>query len=894
MLREYRQTQAEHPGAVVLWRNGEFFEVYFETARLLGTELNLRVKPRPFGKETVDFTGVPLANGRDAVHRLLQRGYRVVLVEQVDEPAMAGVLPKKTIKRAVVRVFTPGTLVELDLLDRGTNNYLAAVIVDHGVFGLSYCDVSTAEFAATEFHGPQARSRLEAELIRLQPAEILVTDDHAGTSTIPLPLHGSSQGVAEAARPTAWTRGNLTIWPAWHWDLTNATESLTQQFNTASLAGFGLTGLPQATRAAGVVIQYLRETHRASVAQIDHIRTMHHDAAMLLDPQTQRNLELLAPIGARKRGALVDLLDQTLTPMGGRLLRRWIAQPLTDLAPLEARQDAVTRYVEATLLRANVRNALKGVGDLERVANRVIQGVAGIEDVHRLRDSLRALPSVAALVHNATPAALCNTAPLLPADAILDVCADSLCLLERALNDEADATGDGVERGDLLKIRHGFDPELDRVVAAVRLEHDWLRTFETREIARTGIRLLKLTYNPKTGWFIELPRATPAYLIPAAYERKPGAGSNDRYTTAELQAHETLLQGNQLRLRELERAALGRVIAEVATHGQRLLATARTVAELDVFVGLAEVAVRRRYVRPLLTEGVELEIVNGRHPIVESTMHEPFMPNDTTLDAEDAQILVVTGPNMAGKSTYLRQVALITLLAQIGSYVPADAARIGLVDRIFTRIGAQDDIATGQSTFMVEMAETASILHTATPRSLIVLDELGRGTSTYDGLSIARAVIEWLHGNPQLGCRTLFATHYHELTALADTLPRVRNYHVTVADHDDQIVFLRKVLPGKADRSYGIHVAGLAGLPRPVVRRAAEVLALLETHSDEVRAQGHVSTTVSHPAPQIIATPVHPALRQLLGIKLDELTPLAALNKLYELQALAADLETAS
>ncbi len=887
MLREYRQTQAQHPGAVVLWRNGEFFEVYFETARLLGTELNLRVKPRPFGKEAVDFTGVPLANGRDAVHRLLQRGYRVVLVEQVEEPLPAGSLTKKTIKRAVARVFTPGTLVELDLLDQHANNYLAAVIVDHGTFGLAYCDVSTAEFAAAEFHGPQARSQLEAELMRLQPAEILVTNP-ASTSALPLP--GSHQGPDDAASPTPWIRGSLTGWPAWHWDLATAAEALTQQFNTTSLAGFGLTSLPQATRAAGAIIQYLRETHRASVAQIDHIRTMPTDATMLLDPQTQRNLELLAPIGARKRGALVDLLDQTLTPMGGRLLRCWITQPLTCLAPLISRQEAVTRYVEATLLRANLREALTGVGDLERVANRVIQGIASIEDLRRLRDSLRALPTIAALVPNATPATTTNTTSPSQPDSAIDDCAATLHLLERALTDEADAVGDAVERGDLLKIRSGFDPEIDHVAAAVHLQHDWLRTFEAHEVERTGIRLLKLTYSPKTGWCIELPKNTPARLIPVSYESKLGTTS-DRYTTAELQTHETLLQSNQLRLRDLERAALGRVIAEVATYGSRLLATSRLIAELDVVVGLAEVAVRRRYVRPLLTEGVELEIHNGRHPIVESTMPESFVPNDTALDAEDAQILVVTGPNMAGKSTYLRQVALITLLAQIGSYVPADAARIGLVDRIFTRIGAQDDIATGQSTFMVEMAETASILHTATPRSLIVLDELGRGTSTYDGLSIARSVIEWLHDNPQLGCRTLFATHYHELTELAATLPRVRNYHVTVADHADQIVFLRKVLPGKADRSYGLHVAGMAGMPRPVVRRAGEVLALLETHSHDVRA--HEQASVAHPTPQPIATPVHPALRQLRAINLDELSPLAALNKLYDLQALAADIDDA-
>ncbi len=898
MLREYRRTQAENPGAVVLWRNGEFFEVYFETARLLGVELNLRVKPRPFGKEVVDFTGVPLANARDAAHRLLQKGYRVVLVEQEDEPAPSGRSTKKTITRSVARVLTPGTLVELDLLDGRANNYLAAVIVENGSAGLAYCDVSTGEFAATEWGGKRMLPRLEGELMRLLPAEVLISDDDEERPAILQPTRGSEKVDHHTENDAGWTRGHITVWPRWHWDLHNADEALTRQLDVASLAGFGLADLPLATRAAGAIVQYLQATHRASVTQIDHIRTYQLDSNMLLEPQTQRNLELLAPMGARKRGALIDLLDQTLTPMGARLLRRWIAQPLTELAPLERRQDAVALYVEQGLLRAEVRAALKEVGDLERVATRVVQGIAGIEDLRRLRDGLRALPPIEALAPHGAQLDPAAGGTRRAGDGI-DACSDALQVLEHALADTGDQEDEGAEPAGASTIRTGFDPELDHVGTIMRDAHRWMRDFEERERERTGIKTLKVTSNSKLGWYIEVARTTPARMIPADYERKPSGGSEERYTTSELLEHETIWERSRIRLRELERAALVRLVAEIAACGKRMLATAQALAELDVVAALADVAVRRRYVRPVLSDGTELRIVNGRHPIVEASLSEAFVPNDTAMDAAGAQILVITGPNMAGKSTYLRQVALIVLLAQIGAYVPADAAQIGLVDRIFTRIGAQDDIATGQSTFMVEMTETAQILHSATGRSLIVLDELGRGTSTYDGMSIARAVIECIHSSPRLGCRTLFATHYHELTELAQILPRVRNYHVTVAEHGDQVIFVRKVVPGTADRSYGIHVAQMAGIPRSVVWRAQEVLAVLQAHSDEIRARasGRTGAGSNGDAPahrpdgatEASTTPLHPALRRLKALAIDELTPLEALTKLYELQAMVEE-----
>lgn len=890
MLREYRQTQAQHPGAVVLWRNGEFFEVYFETARLLGTELNLRVKPRPFGKEVVDFTGVPIANGANAARRLLQRGYRVVVVEQTDEPAPPGRGQKKPISRAVARVLTPGTLVELDLLDGRSNNYLASVIVDDGMIGLAYCDVSTGEFVATEFSGKRAFLQLEGELMRLLPSEILLSDDEAERPPTLQPQRSNDAEQAEAG--SSWTRGHITTWPAWHWDQQTAAEALTRQLDVVSLAGFGLANRPFATRAAGAIVQYLQETHRAAVAQIDHIRIAGPDGTMLLDSQTQRNLELLAPMGARTRGALIDLLDQTLTPMGARLLRQWLAQPLTDLGPLQRRQDAISHYVEDTKGRAEVRTVLKDIGDIERITNRAIQGLAGFDDLRRLRDSLRGVPLLASFIPDDSAVATIARGESTAGAWTHDDVTVALDLLERALVDD-DGEEDGADHGAPRKIRPGFDPLIDEVTQNVRETMAWMETFEIAERERTGIRSLRLISRGKIGWFIEVGKSGVQHL-PPTYQRKSGP-SEDRWTTPELQSHEFALEQGRQRLLELERTTLARLVTDIAHEGPQLLMTARAIASIDVCATLAEVAVRRQYVRPILTEGTELHIIEGRHPIVEANLSERFVANATMMDTVESQILLVTGPNMAGKSTFLRQVALIVLLAQIGSFVPAQSAHIGLVDRIFTRIGAQDDIATGQSTFLVEMNETSNILHSATNRSLIVLDELGRGTSTYDGMSIARAVIECIHSSPRLGCRTLFATHYHELTELAGILPRVQNYHVTVAEHQDQIIFLHKVLPGKADRSYGIHVARMAGMPPSVVRRAQTILEQFEeeSHTLQTRSNGRTESKVVHEdATKTAAQHSHLRLlaQHIQALEVDDLTPLEALNQLYALRTMAAEI----
>jgi DNA mismatch repair protein MutS len=963
MWRQYRTIKAQYPDTILFWRLGDFYETFEEDAKLLAAELDVTLTRRGFGKNTseIPMAGVPYHAVENYVSRLLQLGYRVAIAEQTsptdsskDDTRSKSVFQrddlmrdrasdKKMVDREVVRVLTPGTLTEPGLIDAKVNNYLAAAIVDGPTVGLAYCDISTGEFAATELSGQKALIRLEGELMRLQPAEVLVSDNERSRPPMLQPANSRLQQNLEPMRREErerllphervarkvegeaaageWVQGRVTPWPTWRWDRQTAADALKQQFGVASLHGFGLGDKPLAMRAAGAILQYLQETQRSAVAQINGVRCYSVEAFMFLDPQTRRNLELLESAGARKRGSLIDVLDQTRTPMGARLLRQWVSQPLLEIEPLERRQEAISRFVDNAMLRAEVRDALKNVGDMERTVNRVVQGVALPRDLVRLREGLQATPALVELLANAGIASAPNGVAEPPPEenwelddelfdgdgadgaaenaaaedtAGIDACIDILKLLERAIADRPPALLGGWDPTDEENvIRRGFASEIDTVVRASHEARRWMAQLEEKERQATGIKSLKVDCNSVFGWYIEVSKATPEHMIPPRYERKQTLVGAERYITRELKEYEAILEGAKTRLNELEKAAFNRVTALIAAQAKRLLQTARALAELDVHAALADVAVRGQYVRPRLTEGTELHIVAGRHPVVEQTIEEPFVANDTSMDASDAQILVITGPNMAGKSTFLRQVALIVLLAQIGSYVPATEARVGLVDRIFTRIGAQDDIATGQSTFMIEMTETANILHNATGRSLIVLDELGRGTSTYDGLSIARSVIEYVHNHPKLGARTLFATHYHELTELAELLPRVRNYNVAVAEEEGHIVFLRRIVAGGADRSYGIHVAELAGMPPAVVRRADEVLETLEGRGDKQRQREAMRQV---PAGAEAASNIqlalftaeaqHPIVDLLRELEVEDLTPIQALTKLYELKGL--------
>jgi DNA mismatch repair protein MutS len=862
MRRQYLQIKKQHPEAIVLFRLGDFYETFDDDAKVVAQVCDIVLTSRPVGKDQrVPLAGVPYHSVESYLARLIQAGHKVAIVEQVGE-----VTGRSLVDREVVRVVTPGTVVEPSLLEDRRNNYLAAVVLDDNRAGLAYADITTGEFATTQLTGEDAVRLAVEELERLQPAEIVSPDTDLLQRSLGLDAQPAQEGHSGSA-----ARGPLlTDYDRWPFELETAGQTLKDHFAVASLDGFGVAGLPLATRAAGGLLHYLAETQRARLEQLSNLHTYSTAQFMMLDAATRRNLELTeSQRRGTVQGSLLGVLDVTVTSLGGRLLRRWLNQPLVDLERLEARLDAVEGLTQDTPSRTRLRSLLKEVSDLERLSSRAVQGIARPRDLVGIRQTLAALPEIRGAA---------EPLPQGPAffDELraLDPCQEVVELLAQALVDDPPAT---LAAGGV--IRPGFSAELDNVASAAGDAKEWVANLEKREREQTGIKSLKVGYNKVFGYYLEVTKAN-TDRVPEGYVRKQTLVNAERYITPELKEYESLILNAEERIQELESRIYSQVLEQVAAAAARLTAVARTLARLDVYGALAEVALLHRYVRPTLTAGDELHIVAGRHPVVEvSQREEPFVPNDTDLSPE-ALILVITGPNMSGKSTFLRQVALIVLMAQIGSFVPADEAQIGLVDRIFTRIGAQDEISAGQSTFMVEMVETANLLNHATARSLLVLDEVGRGTSTYDGISIAWAVVEHIHNHPRLRCKTLFATHYHELTQLAGLLPRVRNYNVAIAEEKDRIVFLRRVVPGGADRSYGIHVAQLAGLPKPVVRRAEEILEGLE---QEARAPGTTRRTLEVRQLPLFASS-NPALEELQRLDVSAMTPLEAISKLYELQ----------
>jgi DNA mismatch repair protein MutS len=705
-------------------------------------------------------------------------------------------------------------------------------------------DISTGEFATTALSGQQLMHQVRSELHRLQPTEILWPD------TLPEP-----EGLP----------GFLTSYEAWHYELGRSTENLKSHFGVATLDGFGLRSKPMAIRAAGAILSYLEETQRQSLKLLTDLSTYTLDEFMVLDAETRRNLELTETIRSGKvQGSLLGILDLTKTPMGGRLMHQWVSKPLLDVQQIDTRLDAVAAFHQSGLLRAELREKLGDIDDLERLTNRVLSGHAIPRDLVAMRENLRRLPEVKTLAPDDGPAVEATFQKI-------HLCADQLALLESAIQDEPPAT-----LANIGIIRPGFSAELDQILASSQGARDWIGSLEKNEKARTGIKTLKVGYNKVHGYYIEVTKSN-TDLVPEEYIRKQTLVNAERYITPELKDYETLVLNAEEEIHRVENEVFAQVLAELAAGSNVLLETARGIAELDVYLALAETAAINDYHRPEVVSERCLEITDGRHPVVEKLRtSERFIPNDATFEPEEI-VRIITGPNMSGKSTFLRQVALIVLIAQMGSFVPAEKAKIGLVDRIFTRIGAQDEIHAGQSTFMVEMIEAANILHNATSRSLLILDEIGRGTSTYDGVSIAWAMIEYIHSHPDLKASTLFATHYHELTQLADLLPGVRNYNVAVSEADGKVVFLHKIIPGGADRSYGIHVAQIAGLPRPVIQRANEILQQLEKTSGNTIEQNPTSRQ------QLALFPENnPLLEAIEELDINSLTPIEALNLLYE------------
>ena len=859
--RQYLTIKHSYTDAILLFRMGDFYECFDDDAKTLSEALEIALTSRSMGRDTrIPMAGVPAVSLETNLARLIRQGYKVAICEQLSDPALS----KGIVERGVVRVVTPGTVLESALLDQGANNYLAAVCAANYRVGLAYVDVTTGEFTVAEI----PIEALPMELARLEASEILVPPGRELT-TVPTGSGGEA---------------TITELDASAFNPDVARRTLLDYYGVLSLEGYGLESAgvesaPLAMRSAGAIVDYLRYTWQGERPPLAPPRVWDTESHMVLDPQTRRNLELFAA-GRRDSQdfSLLAALDDTSTAMGARLLRRWLGMPLLDLERLQRRLDAVQFFFDDGFRRDDTTAALSNVADLERILTRVRTQTSPPRDLLALRQSLAAAERLPPVLSGECASQVSWLADdLRPLPEVSD-------LLEAAIADEPSA-----QPGDGSVIRAGFSPDLDRVRAMASDARGFIAGLEAKERERTGIRNLKVGFNQVFGYYIEVSKSN-LESVPDDYQRRQTLTGGERYITPELKEYESRALDARDRLEQLERAVYRQVCQQVGDHAESISHLAAAIARVDVFTGLANVAVRHGYVRPTLDDGNAISIVGGRHPVVERALDPfanqggAFVPNDAALDSDDAQIMLITGPNMAGKSTYIRQVAIIVLMAQVGSFVPATSASIGLVDRIFTRVGLQDDLATGQSTFMVEMVETAAILNQATWRSLVILDEIGRGTSTYDGLSIARAVVEHLHNNPQVSCKTLFATHYHELTELAATLPGVRNCRVAVSEEDGNIAFLHRIVPGGADRSYGVHVAMLAGMPPSVVNRAQELLIELEREQPGSRSKHRGKSPSPQLALPLFASYDDRLAESILGLDIANLTPLEAINKLYELQ----------
>lgn len=880
LRKQYDQIKARYSEHILLFRLGDFYETFDTDAVIAAEVLDIVLTARDMGKgNRVPLAGIPYHSADGYIAKLVQAGHKVAICEQIGEPTKG----RGLVDRDVTRVVTPGTIDDPAMLDARTNNYITSVLVQGSRVGIAYADITTGEFQVTEISGADAEEVLLAlgrELLRLGAAEIVVPTDFADDLALP---------------QSSWLPNSASVskHDTWRWQEDRAKRALLRHFEAESLDGFGLTGKPFAIRAAGGLLQYLEDTQLGGLHQITDLRTYSTSGFMTLDAQTRRNLELEESVRGDASLSLIAVLDQTRTPMGGRLLRKRIGQPLLDVDELNQRLDVVAWFVEHTAERAGVREALRKIGDIERLTNRVVTRVAGPRELAQLRSALAELPQIAPLIDG------------VPGSPKLPDLSQTAALLQRALVEEPPAV---LGKGQVFQ--SGYASELDAHRTRAREAREWIANLERTERANTGLKTLKVGYNKVFGYYLEITAAALANAekdrlaagkdgsaLPDEYIPKQTLANATRYFTPQLKEYETLVLTAEDTLNDLEAEEYRKLLKLLADQSPRLLAAAEVIAGIDVGAALAEVAVDRNYARPTLTEDDRIRIVEGRHPVLETTMPRgEYIANDANLDTGEDQIIILTGPNMAGKSSWLRQVALTTLMAQIGSFVPAAEAEIGIVDRIFTRIGAQDDIASGQSTFMVEMLEMANILHHATDRSLVVLDEIGRGTSTYDGLAIARAIVEYMHNAPGLGSKTLFATHYHELTELAELLPRVTCSRMDVLEDGERVVFLRKVVPGNADKSYGIHVAKLAGMPKGVTRRAEEVLAELEQHD---RGSSGRRAAMSSPArgdaagaysPQMQLTffdAPNPVVEQLREMDVESMTPLDAIRVLFELRQAA-------
>jgi DNA mismatch repair protein MutS len=857
LMQQYREIKSRHQDAILFFRMGDFYEMFYEDAEVASKTLGLTLTSRNNGGASeVPLAGVPVKAAGEYLRRLVQHGFRVSICEQTEDPKFA----KGIVKREVVETITPGAAFSDDLLDGTRNNYLCALNRDGDSIGIAAADLSTGELRLTAVRSGD----LESALSRFTPREVIVA---------------LGQNLSNALRGPVGEEGPMvTEREGWEFDAELGRDQLTERFKVSSLESFGIEdGDRTAVGAAGALLRYLDELQPAGTPHLARPKMERPEGAMPLDEMTRRNLELVESMrGGEASGTLLRVLDRTLTPMGARLLRQWLLAPLVECAPIEARLSAVAALEDA-LVREAMRESLDGVRDIERLSGKAAAGRASPRELRALGDSMARLPLVQSALERARAAALSEGEAAFGRHVSQWDGCDDLCEeVTRMLVDRPP-----VAIGDEPSIRDGVDTALDEWRALRDGGKDGIAKIQTEERARTGISSLKVGYNKVFGYFIEVTN-TNIHLVPADYQRRQTLAGAERYVTPSLKEYEERVLTAAERVEQRERELFESLRSRIGSQVTRLQSVAQIIAELDVFASLAEAAAREGYVRPVLVDDFSLDITAGRHPVVERMMpREKFIPNDISL-TEDARMIILTGPNMAGKSTVLRQVGLIVLMAQVGSFVPASRARIGIVDRLFTRVGASDNLVRGQSTFMVEMSETSAILHTATRRSLVLLDEIGRGTSTYDGISIAWSVSEHLHD--VVGCKTIFATHYHELTQLSDSLVAVRNYNVQVREVGDQVLFLHRLQQGGADRSYGIEVGRLAGLPATVLKRATELLRLLEAEQIVPRS-GHALPTPSATNDQLALFGVmpHPVVQQLKNVETNTMTPIQALDLLVRL-----------
>lgn len=855
MLRQYQELKQQHPGTLLFFRLGDFYELFFDDAVTGARELQITLTARHKERgDPVPVCGVPHHSAANYIARLVRKGYRVAICEQTEEASKT----KKLVRREVVRVVTPGTPIDPQLLETRESVFLAAVCSAGESVGAAFLDLSTGEFRATQESGASAWEKIRADLESYAPRELLFPasleplikaglSDKAQTAPLPLSVSatGEDQPQVQTARGSALPQfPEITLTPLddWLWQSTDCAQLLMNHFGVRSLAGYGVEKKPEAVRAAGACLRYAQETQRAAANHITGLTYFEPQDHLVLDQVTVRNLELVEALAGGGR-TLLAVIDQTVTGMGARLLRSWLLRPCIKRGEVEARLSAVQDLSSSQMSRDKLRTLLKEVSDLERLIGRISLGSGTPRDLNAILRSLNQVPAIReslAAMQSSLIQVLSENA-----DEVPEICA----LLARALSDDPPAR---LSDGDT--IRAGYSTELDEVRSLSRNAKQIIATLEASERERSGIANLRIKFNNVFGYFIEVSKGNVA-RVPAEYERRQTLTNAERYTTPELRDWEKKVLGAEERIGQLEAELFNDVCRQVAAETKRIQGTARALAALDALASLADAAARNRFTRPVVHEGDEIEIVQGRHPVIEAFQEEPFIPNSVYLNNSTDRLLIITGPNMGGKSTVLRQTAIICILAQMGSFVPAERARLPLLDRVWTRVGASDDLARGRSTFMVEMTETAAILHSVTPRSLVLLDEIGRGTATFDGLSIAWAVAEYLHDSPEHAAKTLFATHYHELTELAERLPGAQNYQITATEREGEVVFLHRLERGRASKSYGIQVARLAGLPAAVLDIARQVLARLERYEFDVFAE----------ADQILSQPVTESLAAAQG-----------------------------